>query len=246
MDSEQISQPTQKALRTRQHILNVALHLFAEKGYEATTMRDIAAEAGCSLGLTYRYFRRKEDLVLALYHWLVEQLEVHVHALPEVSLADRFDQLLSELFLLMLPHRLTLAALFGISLNTRSQAGLFSPDGAVIRQRAHLAYVTLVAGAKDAPRSTQIEEVATMLYGLQLGLVVFWLQDVSEGAQKTRELLALLHDVLQRMRFFLRLPGITQLLTRTVRIIGPMFGYDVSVPDRSTQPDKKKVDGTLL
>src|ERR671920_2372972 len=51
---------TPKALRTRERILEAALRLFAERGYEATTMRDVAREAGASLGLAYRYFASKE------------------------------------------------------------------------------------------------------------------------------------------------------------------------------------------
>jgi AcrR family transcriptional regulator len=65
---------TPKGTMTQQRILDAALALFASKGYEATTMRDIAAAADCSLGLTYRYFASKEDLILELYRWLADQL----------------------------------------------------------------------------------------------------------------------------------------------------------------------------
>ena len=73
---------TGKAQRTREHILETALELFARKGYAETTMRDIAAEADCSLGLAYRYFARKEEMVLALYERLATELEEEVAALP--------------------------------------------------------------------------------------------------------------------------------------------------------------------
>jgi AcrR family transcriptional regulator len=58
---------TPKAVQTRLHILDTALELFATQGYDATTMREIAAAADCSLGLAYRYFASKEEMVLALY-----------------------------------------------------------------------------------------------------------------------------------------------------------------------------------
>ena len=57
---------TPKGERTREHLLDTALRLFTSAGYEATTMRDIAAAAECSLGLAYRYFASKEEFVLAL------------------------------------------------------------------------------------------------------------------------------------------------------------------------------------
>ncbi len=83
---------TQKAEQTRQRILDSALKLFATKGYEKTTLRDIAAEAGSSLGLTYRYFARKEELVLSLYRQLARDLETQVGELAPASLADRFHR----------------------------------------------------------------------------------------------------------------------------------------------------------
>lgn len=60
MDTEQEKKKTRKAEQTRQRILDSALELFASKGYEGTTMRDIAAQAECSPGLAYRYFSGKE------------------------------------------------------------------------------------------------------------------------------------------------------------------------------------------
>ena len=47
---------TPKAQQTRELILETALALFASQCYQDTTLRDIAARADVSLGLTYRYF----------------------------------------------------------------------------------------------------------------------------------------------------------------------------------------------
>ncbi len=232
MDLSQAPKPTQKAIQTRQRILDTALDLFAKQGYEQTTMRDIAAAAECSLGLAYRYFASKEDLVLELYRWLVDQLAEQVELLPSALLADRFQHLMRNLFVLMTPHRLTLSALFGAALNPLSRAGLFGKEGGEIRRRARSLYTVVVAGAKDAPRPAQIEDLATVLYGVQLALVLFWLQDLSEGAQKTDEMVALIHDLLRRVRPLLRLPWAAQLLVRFVRIVGPMLGQDPALTDK--------------
>src|SRR5205809_4030097 len=77
-----------KSEKTRGRILDAALRLFAEKGYQQTTMREIARESGASLGLAYRYFERKEDLVLAFYDQCAVQLEEEIGALPGGKLAD--------------------------------------------------------------------------------------------------------------------------------------------------------------
>lgn len=46
----------------RQEILDTAMKVFVEKGYEAATMRDIASDMHVALGLCYRYFESKQVL----------------------------------------------------------------------------------------------------------------------------------------------------------------------------------------
>ena len=74
MELPQAKGLTPKAEMTRQRILQAALKLFATEGYEGTTMRKIAAAAGCSLGLTYRYYASKEELFIdVLGHLMLSQ-----------------------------------------------------------------------------------------------------------------------------------------------------------------------------
>lgn len=47
-------------------LLSAAGRLFASRGYESTTTREIAGEAGCAEGLIHRYFQGKAGLLLAL------------------------------------------------------------------------------------------------------------------------------------------------------------------------------------
>ncbi|HEY6411583.1 MAG TPA: TetR/AcrR family transcriptional regulator [Ktedonobacteraceae bacterium] len=224
MDQLQSSKITQKAIVTRQRILDTALGLFATKGYEKTTMREIAAEAECSLGLTYRYFASKEKLVLELYLKLENQLEEQASQLAPGSIADRFQRIILAQFELMTPHRETLGAIFGPALNPRATAGVFGESTAGVRRQARDIYIKIVTGSRDAPRGAQIEEIATILYGMQLALTLFWLQDLSPGTQKTYEFVAFLRDMLALMRPLLRLPVVSKALARLAMIVGPMLG----------------------
>ncbi|MDF2157746.1 TetR/AcrR family transcriptional regulator [Algoriphagus sp. CAU 1675] len=47
-------------------ILDSAISLFTSKGFQATRMEDVAKQAGISKGLSYFYFKNKEDLFMAL------------------------------------------------------------------------------------------------------------------------------------------------------------------------------------
>jgi AcrR family transcriptional regulator len=59
----------------RQLIMGAALRLFAEKGYDATSIDKIAREAGISKGLLYNYFRSKEELLQTLMTDLLAEFE---------------------------------------------------------------------------------------------------------------------------------------------------------------------------
>ena len=50
----------------RQQILAAAMVCFAKRGFHQTSMHDISAEAGISVGLIYRYFENKEAVISAM------------------------------------------------------------------------------------------------------------------------------------------------------------------------------------
>jgi len=64
-----------KSQLTRQRILDAALNVFARKGYHATRMDDIVAEAQSSKGSVYFHFPGKEQLFLALIDEFAHRLE---------------------------------------------------------------------------------------------------------------------------------------------------------------------------
>jgi AcrR family transcriptional regulator len=70
----------------RDQIIAAALTCFARAGYHATTMADVAAQAGVSKGTPYLYFESKEALFLALHdEWdcgLAERVNAAIAALP--------------------------------------------------------------------------------------------------------------------------------------------------------------------
>ncbi|HEX3818388.1 MAG TPA: TetR/AcrR family transcriptional regulator [Chthoniobacterales bacterium] len=53
-------------LDRRQQILTASLQSFAECGFHQTSMHDISAKAGISVGLIYRYFKNKDEVIAAL------------------------------------------------------------------------------------------------------------------------------------------------------------------------------------
>jgi len=78
-------------------LLQAALKLFAGKGYEATTTREIASAARCAEGLIHRYFRGKGGLLTALieYHFSQEVADLGRELQPGRNLQAEFIQLVT-------------------------------------------------------------------------------------------------------------------------------------------------------
>ncbi len=65
MKREPLARQNQKE-QTRALLVDAALRVFAEHGYEEATVEDIAAAAGYSKGAYYFHFASKEDIFLEL------------------------------------------------------------------------------------------------------------------------------------------------------------------------------------
>ncbi len=224
MDATRLEELTPKARQTREHILETALSLFATKGYGETTLRDIAASAEVSLGLTYRYFARKEELILALYQRLAQELAEEVPAMPAATLARRFATTLGSCLDRLAPHREALGALFSVGLAPDSEMAVLGERAAGVRDIVWHVYLDVVQGATDRPRPRQEEQITTVLYAAHLLCVLFWLQDRSPGQAMARELVAFTQEMLSRLRPVLALPPVARPLARLTRLLDPLFG----------------------
>lgn len=63
-----------RSIEKRKRLLRAARQLFAEKGYEATSIQEIAAKGGAAAGAFYIYFRSKRSLLIVLMNELLLRL----------------------------------------------------------------------------------------------------------------------------------------------------------------------------
>ena len=82
--------PGSNSEESRRLILEVAGRHLAERGYAATTVKDIAQEAGITSGAVYHYFPSKTELVIAVYRLGANEIVDRLAAVvdPEASLID--------------------------------------------------------------------------------------------------------------------------------------------------------------
>lgn len=74
------SDTTNPTEQRRAQILDAAMSCFARRGFRHSTMQDISAEAGISVGLIYRYFENKEAVISAMAAEHLAEIERKVEA----------------------------------------------------------------------------------------------------------------------------------------------------------------------
>ncbi|NLH02052.1 MAG: TetR/AcrR family transcriptional regulator [Clostridiales bacterium] len=90
----------------RQEIIETALELFSEKGYEDTTIQDIAERMNVSPGLCYRYFKSKTELFAATSEYYatqaVEQIKIPIS--QDIPAIDKFNLVINRMFDFSISH----------------------------------------------------------------------------------------------------------------------------------------------
>src|SRR5258708_6220828 len=104
---------TAQAEEPRERILASALERFRVRGFDATTMRDVASEAGVATGAAYYYFGSKQDLVMAFYEQTAREMAADLPAelAATKSLERRVRRIIETEIERFDPHRAFLLAL---------------------------------------------------------------------------------------------------------------------------------------
>jgi len=69
-----------RARRTREKLIEAAIHCFERHGFDETTTALIATEAGVAVGTVYNHFRDKREIILELLEQTNQEVEEHVVA----------------------------------------------------------------------------------------------------------------------------------------------------------------------
>ena len=128
-----LSGPRSEAKRVR--ILDAAMRHFAERGYHATRIEDIATELAIAKGSVFQHFGSKEGLFLAGYKKAVTSFAAYLDAPPAVTARgffetlrywlERTDRLVRENWV---PYRIALLGNYGTDLRLRQEINRFLRD----------------------------------------------------------------------------------------------------------------------
>jgi AcrR family transcriptional regulator len=214
---------TPKADATREKIIDAALRLFRDKGFDVTTMRDVAAEAGLATGAAYYYFRSKEELVMALYARTSGEARETIPAAIARSrdLKKRLRAVIDVKFEQFAEHRRLFAALVRIGMDPTHPLSPFGKETEPMRLES-------IGYFRDALEGSKVpKDLAEFLPGLfwfyQLGLILFWVYDESPEQRKTKRLTDATLDIAVRLIRLSSLPLMSPLRKRVIALLNDVL-----------------------
>src|SRR5690349_2613773 len=202
---------TAEGVATKRRLYETAIGLMARKGYESTTLRDVAQEAGVSVGLLYRYFPSKRAVLVALYDELSTDYASRALAMPRGKWRDRFVFALTTSLEVLAPHRTALKGLIPVLVGDPDE-GVFSSTMAFSRERVQRAFEHAVSEATDSPGAPLAAALGRLLYLVHLAVLLWWLLDRSAHQRATTALVGLARQILPSAALTLRLPPVRRLL----------------------------------
>ncbi len=184
---------TTKAEETGLKILEAALELFRNDGFDSATMRSIAQKAGVATGAAYYYYPSKEAIVMDFY--VRSSVEMQPKLEAALASAKGLEARLRELIRVKLdhftPNRAVLRALLRNGADPKHPLSPFSEGTKEIRAIDLQWFTRILDGCgTKIPRDLE-PSLPEVLWFYQMGVIFFWVIDESEGQVRTGRLLEL-------------------------------------------------------
>jgi len=199
--------PSPQGAAARARLYATAIRMIGQRGYDATTLREIAKAAHVSVGLLYRYFPSKQAVIVALYEELSRDFARQAAAMKPGRWRDRFLFALGTSLRVLQPHRTTLRALIPVLIGD-PEDGVFAEGTAFSRVRVQQVFEDAVAGAADAPTAPMAAALGRLLYLVHLAVLLWWLLDKTPQQRATHALVSLTAQLLPSAALTLRLPSV--------------------------------------
>jgi AcrR family transcriptional regulator len=184
---------TPKAEETGLRILDAALELFRQEGFDTATMRDIARKAGVATGAAYYYYPSKDAIVMGFYQRSNAELQPKMEAaLSEVNgLEKRLCEVIRVKLAHFAPDRGVLRALLRNGADPKHPLSPFSPQTKEARDIdiAWFRRILVDCGVR-IPRDLE-PHLPGILWFFQMGVIFFWVIDESANQTRTERLLDL-------------------------------------------------------
>jgi AcrR family transcriptional regulator len=212
---------TPRAQQTRGAIIEAALELFRDGGYEATTMRAIADRAGVSTGNAYYYFGSKEELIQEFYaRSHTEHLAASRAMLDhERDFTARLRGTLRALIDVQAPYHAFAATFYKHAAEPSSPLSPFSSRSSPTRDASIALYREVIEGSNARVGADLADRLPELLWLASMGIILYWVHDTSPGCARTYRLIDAAVPVIGRLVAASRIPVLRATLRDVTAII---------------------------
>ena len=212
----------------KDRVMDVALRIFAEKGFQNATISEISREAGCSEATIYEYFGTKEDLLFAIPEKISrESIQETDRALTYIKGAEGRMRALLLAYVRLYQSNPHYSALVLLQLMNNKRFRQ-TPAHTAIRQSAHRLLDCVKEGIADGTFKKDADPylIRSMLLGTIEHLFIHWhMQGMPKRKKSIMEMLdPFIEIVLDGIRAEKQERGVTLYLKREdARALGELF-----------------------
>ncbi len=184
---------TPKAQETQYRVLESALDLFRDEGFEKTTMRDIATKAGVATGAAYYYYPSKDALVMAFYEQACGEMQplIQEAVARTAGLEGRLRETIRVKLEYFAPNRGVLRALLRTGADPKHPLSPFSSETRAIREIDLKWFRQILVDCDVRIAKDLLPHLPEVLWMFQMGVIFFWITDDSKDQARTARLLEL-------------------------------------------------------
>lgn len=167
------SEEQNEAIRreSRKRILTQALTLFAQHGYDRTTVRMIAEGAGIAQGLLYNYFRSKKEVLQALFEQSMTKVFESFALVADRPPEEKLEALIRGSFALVARDRDFWKVSYGVRMQSAVLADL-GPDLGGFTQSIRLGLSAILAEAGVPAPEVEARVLFALIDGISQHLVL--------------------------------------------------------------------------
>lgn len=210
---------TGKGEQTRRLIFETALVLFREKGFDATTMQQIAERADVAKGAAYYYFPSKEAIIQAYYEDIQARQEKRCaeQFAATGNLRKRIGAAMHSKLDLAQDDRNLLGVVFRYTGEPAHPLSCLGKGTEEIRRRSVAGFQRAIEPERMPRDLAQLLPIA--LWSLQMGLLVMFIYDESEGQRRTRRLADGALDLTVKLLGLAKLPVLKPVRSKVLTLL---------------------------
>jgi len=177
--------------QTRIRLLEAAVDVISEKGFEKATMRGIAKQADVADATIYNYFATKDKLLYGYCEYVQQQVMAELKGIDdfhEYSLQEQLHELVETELRLWLPAREFLQVVFAQTYAAPNVGHELLADSKTLLKTIVIELIDASIEAGEMPEQPYQDLLPTLFWDYQTAILAYWLKDTSDGFANTTKL----------------------------------------------------------